>query len=50
MVVGPIDSAIVEQMIPENWTDYDTINNSEVVKAYFKDLQSPDYFNNKWDD
>jgi hypothetical protein len=50
MVVGPIDSAIVEQMIPENWTDYDTINNSEVVKAYFKDLQSPDYYDNKWND
>jgi hypothetical protein len=50
MVVCPIDPEVVKELIPENWTDYDTIDNSEVVKAYFKDMQSPDYYHNKWAD
>jgi hypothetical protein len=50
MVVSPIDPEVVKELIPENWTDYDTIDNSEVVKAYFKDMQSPDYYHNKWAD
>jgi len=49
MVVSPVDPKIVEQMIPENWTDYDTIDKSAVVKEYFKDAQSPNYYDNKWD-
>jgi hypothetical protein len=48
-VVSPVDPRVVKQMIPEDWTDFDTINNSPVIKEYFKDSQSPDYYDNKWD-
>jgi hypothetical protein len=50
MVVSPIDPEVVKELIPENWTDYDTIDNSAAVKEYFKDMQSPDYYDNKWAD
>ena len=50
MVVSPIDPKIVKQMIPENWTDLDTIDKSDVVKEYFDGAQSPDYYDNKWND
>ena len=50
MIVSPVDPKIVKQMIPEDWTDYDTIDKSAVVKDYFKDMTSPDYYDNKWAD
>ena len=49
IVMSPVDAELVENTIPKGWTDDESISNCSAVKEFFKNAQSPDFWDNKWD-